>query len=152
MKHLKKIKQLILYYKAAKKHIFSIYIKFFVSSSESGVSESPPNGKRPSPSPTKPSESGEGNTRHDASTYTLLKSPVGNCHLLYSRVCVHLYRVHSNVHLREQRTGRPEFPARRYRHGDQERRGLVDGHGRRQDWSLSVQLRQTTGLGLGGEM
>ncbi|KAI3362814.1 hypothetical protein L3Q82_001861 [Scortum barcoo] len=29
------------------------------NTSESGVSESPPNGKRPSPSPTKPSESGE---------------------------------------------------------------------------------------------
>ncbi|CAJ1066789.1 intersectin-1 [Xyrichtys novacula] len=29
------------------------------NSSESGISESPPNGKRPSPSPTKPSESGE---------------------------------------------------------------------------------------------
>lgn len=33
---------------------------FFSFSSESVVSESPPNGKRPSPSPTKSSESGEG--------------------------------------------------------------------------------------------
>uniref|UniRef100_A0A8C4GYM6 Intersectin-1 n=1 Tax=Dicentrarchus labrax TaxID=13489 RepID=A0A8C4GYM6_DICLA len=42
-----------------KSYVKLISFFFLISSSESGVSDSPPNGKRPSPSPTKPSESGE---------------------------------------------------------------------------------------------
>ena len=124
-------------------HLFSMstlgpYTKHFSSSSESGVSDSPPNGKRPSPSPTKPSDSGEGNTNTHAHLTSYFLSLAGVCHWL----CPHMYphRVHCHVHLWEQWTGRPELPAGRCCHGDQERRGLVDGHGQRQDWSLPFQL------------
>uniref|UniRef100_A0A3Q3LVF9 Intersectin 1 (SH3 domain protein) n=1 Tax=Mastacembelus armatus TaxID=205130 RepID=A0A3Q3LVF9_9TELE len=45
----------------------------------SGVSDSPPNGKRPSPSPTKPSESGEGNiNKYYVAMYTYESSEQGD--------------------------------------------------------------------------
>ncbi|XP_037638975.1 intersectin-1 isoform X1 [Sebastes umbrosus] len=46
--------------------------------SESGVSESPPNGKRPSPSPTKPSETGEGMCTEYVAMYTYESSEQGD--------------------------------------------------------------------------
>lgn len=68
-----------------------------------------------------------------------------------SLLCVHVYRVHCNVYVWEQWTRRPEFPTRRYCHGHQERRGLVDRHDRRKDWCLPIQLRETSRLGIRGK-
>uniref|UniRef100_A0A671WKF8 Intersectin-1 n=1 Tax=Sparus aurata TaxID=8175 RepID=A0A671WKF8_SPAAU len=55
------------------------YVKLISAPMTSGVSDSPPNGKRPSPSPTKPSDSGEGNTdTHYIAMYTYESSEQGD--------------------------------------------------------------------------
>lgn len=79
----------------------------------------------------------------------ILKAQAGSLSLTLC-LCVRC-RVRGHVHVRKQRTRRSELPARRHRHGDQERRGLVDGHGRREDRRVPVQLRQTSRLVNRGE-
>lgn len=71
---------------------------FFFPCSDTVVSESPPNGKRPSLSPTKPSEFGEGNTSQPAHCFV----KISHFNLLFS---LYLHRICGHVHLREHRTG-----------------------------------------------